>query len=452
MRMLVRCGVVAGALVVACGGDKNPGSQSGTTEDTGPPGPPDFAELGPLDGPAGEGSFRFGAASAAAQIEDRNEHTDWWWFTLPVADGGVGKGTPVGDAARGFSLALDDVAIMQELGLDSYRFSMSWARIEPTRNAVDESALQHYSDFIDALIDAGIRPMVTVHHFSNPVWIDDPRDKDCTMGPTDTNLCGFGHPMGASLVIEEMREHARLLAERFGDRVDDWATINEPVNYMMAGHGVGVFPPGKQGVFDFEGALIPAIKNYLLGHAAMYHAIKDADDGDADGDGQAASVGITLNVVDWVPARDNALSDDPVDLAARDRLEYAYSYLVPETLRTGGWDADFDGEVDEQIDEVADTLDFLGVQYYLRAGVTGEPGIVPLLEATPCFDTLDLGACLPALDETYCVPFHLPVAAPPARCSSAVAGDCSLYVVPAQSDDPLTATQRRPPCAAHSSW
>jgi beta-glucosidase len=312
-------------------GETQASAEDTTGEETGTTEPPDphFGEPGPLAGEGGVGGFRFGAASAATQIEDQNENTDWYWFTLPISEGGVGKGTPVGDAAKGFSKAVEDVALLTQANLDSYRFSIEWARIEPTRDQVQEEGLAHYDAFIDALVEAGVRPNVTLHHFSNPVWVDDPRDIDCPNGPTDQNLCGFGHPEGGPLIIEELRAHAQLLAERYGDRVDDWGTVNEPINYLMASHGVGAFPPGKINIFSFEEDLIPTIRNYLLAHAAMYEAIKTYDTIDADGDGVAASVGLTLNVVQWVPARDNAVSEDPVDVDARDRLNYAYAYLIP---------------------------------------------------------------------------------------------------------------------------
>ena len=393
------------ALVIAGAGCSDDGSAAKETGESGNVDPdPDFGEFGPLSGPEGKGSFRFGAASAATQIEDQNPNTDWYVFTLPISQGGVGKGTPVGEAARGYSKAVEDVQLVADLNLDSYRFSIEWGRIEPQRDVIDEDGLAHYDAVLDALVEAGIRPNVTVHHFSNPIWVDDPLNIDCVDGPTDANLCGFGHPQGGPLVIEEIREHAKLLAERYGDRVDDWGTINEPINYMMASHGVGAFPPGKFEIFQFSEKLMPAIRDYLLAHAAAYEAIKTYDTVDADGDGVAAHVGLTLNVVEWVPARDNQVSDDPEDVAARDRVYFAYAYLIPEAIRQGRFDMDLDGEFELALPELEGTMDWLGVQYYIRAGVTGQNGLVPLVQATPCFDTLDQGSCLPPLDPTYCVP------------------------------------------------
>ena len=381
-------------MLAACGDD-------GPTDVT-------FPELGSLTDDGGEGSFRFGAASAATQIEDMNTNTDWWWFTLPVDEGGRGQGhDPVGDASGGYTRAVEDVGLVTALGLDSYRFSIEWARVEPQRDVIDEAALAHYGEVLDALIAAGVRPMVTLHHFSNPRWVDDPLDLPCSDGPDDDNLCGLGHPTGGAEVIEEMREHAQLIAERFGDRVDEWATLNEPVNYLLASYGVGTFPPGKQYIYsedDLLGKFVPVVRDYLAAHAAMYAAVKAADVVDADGDGSPADVGMTLAVVDWVPAANGAISDDPRDVAAVERISYVFHHLPVRALREGRFDPDLDGELDEAQDAWAGTLDWLGVQYYFRAGVTGQQGLIPVLDLLPCFGGFDLGACIIPEDATLCVP------------------------------------------------
>ncbi|MFO0619719.1 MAG: family 1 glycosylhydrolase [Polyangiaceae bacterium] len=387
------------------------GCNDSTGDDPAPPPPPtpiSFAALGSLTQPSGKGSFRFGAASAATQIEDQNTSTDWYVFTQPTAQGGLGVGTFVGDASDGYTLGLKDIALMKELGIDSYRFSMEWARIEPKRGEIDEAALQHYSDFIDELVAAGIKPLVTIHHFSNPTWIDDPRDVDCVNGPTQSNYCGLGEPVGGPLVIEQMAEHAQLLAERFGDRVDEWGTVNEPVNYLLAAYGIGSFPPGKKYILSADNLLhkfVPVVRDYLLAHAAMYKALKMYDTKDADGDGVAADVGLSLSVGEWAASKNNEVSTDPVDVTARDRVVYVYHHLFVDSILNGTFDANIDGTPDESLPEVKGTIDWLGVQYYFRTGVTGTNGIVPVLNLTPCFGTFDFGACLPPLgDKTHCVP------------------------------------------------
>jgi beta-glucosidase len=363
-----------------------------------------FGPVGSISADSGKGGFRFGAASAATQMEDLNTHTDWYLWTQPMADGGLGNGTFVGDACKGYTMAEADVDLLVQMHLDSYRFSIEWARVEPQRGVIDEAALDHYSKLIDLLRSKGIRPNVTIHHFSNPVWVDDPRDSGCTNGPSDTNLCGLDHPVGGPMVVQAMADHAKLLAQRFGDRVDDWATLNEPVNYLLAAYGAGKYPPGKVGLSDIPGTFIPAVRNYIAAHAAMYHAIKAADLIDADGDGVAASVGLTKEAGEWVAASGNTPSTAPIDLGARDRLLWVYQHLFVDALRQGGFDSDLDGTLDEPHPEWKDTLDWLGVQYYFRGGVTGAPAIIPVLNLTPCYAGFDFGACLPPLDPTHLVP------------------------------------------------
>ena len=377
--------------LAGCGGGSSPGGIV-------------FPAGGPVAGEAGAGCFTFGAATAAAQIEDQNYHSDWYLWTQPEPDG-LGNCTFVGPAVEGYSRALDDIGLISELNLDAYRFSIAWARVEPQRDTPDEEALGHYDDFIDGLVAAGIKPMITVHHFSSPVWVDDPRrESACPSGPTDTDLCGWHHEQGAEQIIEELAEHAGALAARYGDRVDEWCTLNEPLNYLMAAYGIGLFPPGRSVLLSDFDAFVEIVKRYLRAHVAMYEAIQAADTIDADGDGTAAIVGMTISVSEWVAARDNEISDDPLDLAARDRLLYVRHHLLVDSLVQGGFDADFDGQSDEQHPEWLGRIDFVGVQYYARMGVTGSPALVPGLELTPCAGGIDLGACVPPLDETKYVP------------------------------------------------
>jgi beta-glucosidase len=366
-----------------------------------------FGEIGSISEPSGADSFRFGAASAATQIEDMNTTTDWYAWTAPAPDG-LANGTFVDDAVRGYSLAIDDIELMTETNLDSYRFSVEWSRVEPMRDVIDDAAIAHYDAFIDGLVAADLRPMITIHHFSNPTWVDDPRrvemEDDCAGGPTDAWLCGWGHPEGGPMIIEEIAEHACRLGMEYGDRVDEWATINEPVNYLFASYGSGFFPPGRAMLFaDFEGFL-DVVRDFISAHAAMYDALKTCDTIDADGDGVAANVGLTLSVVDWVPARSNEPSEVQADVDAAARMRYVYHYLFIDSVRDGTFDPDLDGTADEPHPEWADSLDWLGVQYYFRAGVTARPGIVPGVEATPCFGPLDMGACIPPEEPTHWIP------------------------------------------------
>ncbi len=366
-----------------------------------------FGEAGSLGRDSGEGSFRFGASTAAAQIEDQNTLTDWHSWTLPESDGGAGEGEFVGDAVMGKTLALQDSALVSEMHLDSYRFSVSWSRIEPARDQVSEEGLAHYDSQLDALVADGIRPMLTVHHFSNPLWTNNFLEGCPTEGPDDTNLCGWADPEGAALLLEEIAEHGALIAARYGDRVDDWCTVNEPVNYLLASYGMGVFPPGESNLFGNLPRLTDAMRNLLAAHAVLYDAIKEHDTVDADGDGVAAQVGFSLSVAAWTPARDGLVSEDPEDIAAAQRVRYVYHQLFPTSILDGSFDADLDQQAEEDHPEWAGRLDWLGLQYYFRAGVTGKVQVLPGVDAMIClagFEELAAGACLELEDPTKWVP------------------------------------------------
>jgi len=387
LRALVLVEIVA---LAACGGDD------------GPKPPIELPAMGSLADPAGKGSFRLGVASAATQIEDGNTNTDWYVWTQPVAEGGVGKGTFVGEAVQGYTRVMEDLGLVKQLGVDSYRFSMEWARIEPRRDVIDETAIAHYRAQLEAMKAMGIRPVVTVHHFSNPIWVADPRAIECPDGPVDTNLCGFGSA-GGPQIAEELGAHARLLGERFGDLVDEWGTVNEPINYLFAGYVVGVFPPGKLALDTSNFGTV--LRDYLAAHVAIYDGLKAGDTVDADGDGRPADVGLSMSVADWIPTRAAMRSDNPDDVAARDRLVFLFHYLFIDALKNGMFDANLDGTFDEAHPDWQDKLDWLGLQYYFRAGVTGDRPLLPApISVTPCTGGLDFGACVEAPEPSYCIP------------------------------------------------
>lgn len=363
-----------------------------------------FPAPGPLTGPAGKDGFRFGVASSATQIEDRNENTDWYKWTAAPPDG-LGRSPFVGNAVDGYTKAVEDIDLIEDMNLDAYRFGVEWARVEPRRDQIDEKALKHYSDFIDALLARGIRPMITVHHFANPVWVDDPGDIECAAGPSDTNLCGLDHPEGGPQVAEEMAEFAELLAERFGDRVDEWVTINEPMVYMHFAHAFGAGPPGKANLIgDFKDRYQGALRNLIDAHARMYRAIKAADTVDG-GSGEPAAIGLSMSAKQYIPVRDGRLSDERRDIDAAERMRRYFEWNVTDSLWKGGFDTDLDGTMDESHPEWRGTLDFLGIQLYERIGVS-ETGPEPTPNTFPVAnaDVCGTAPCLPPRDKTYFVP------------------------------------------------
>ncbi len=392
--------VMACVLGSACSDDKPKGQ-------TLPP-------AGSLTAESGHNAFMLGVATAAAQIEEATPESDWYVWGAAAPDG-LGKGKAfVGDAVQGYARALDDVALIEEMHLDAYRFNPSWARIEPQRDAIDQAAVDHYDVLINTLRDHGIEPIITVHHFASPVWIDDPRrPSGDACEPSDQDLCGWASEAGSALVVEELAEHAALLAQTYGDRVDHWMTLNEPINYLLASYATGTFPPGRGSSADLilqpgTAAFLRVVERYASAHVAIYEAIKDNDTIDADGDGEAAAVGYSASVIAWTPTRDGAISSEADDVAAADRMRHLFQGAFTQAFIDGYFDLNLDQALDtgEAHDDWRGKLDFLGVQYYARAGVTAASAIaLPAVGGMPCIAGVPLvDGCLVVPDPTKCVP------------------------------------------------
>ena len=121
--------------------------------------------------------FLWGSATAAFQVEGHNKPSNWTMWENSTDEQGnprIHKGQKSGDACDHFHRYRDDMRIAaQDLGINSYRFSIAWSRIEPKQGEYDQEAIQHYSDVIDACLENGIKPMVTLHHFSHPLWFEE---------------------------------------------------------------------------------------------------------------------------------------------------------------------------------------------------------------------------------------------------------------------------------------
>src|SRR5690625_4677848 len=116
------------------------------------------------------GNFLFGTATASLQIEGGDRNNNWYRF---CEQGKTKDGTHCIVAADHWNRYEEDIQIMKDLHQDTYRLSVEWARIEPERGKFNKDALTHYRKIIQMLIDNGIQPLVTIHHFSNPIWFED---------------------------------------------------------------------------------------------------------------------------------------------------------------------------------------------------------------------------------------------------------------------------------------
>ncbi|MFB9332248.1 GH1 family beta-glucosidase [Actinoplanes octamycinicus] len=299
--------------------------------------------------PAG---FVWGAATAAYQIEGavaEDGRGPSIWDTFTRRPGAVADGSSGAVACDSYHRWRDDVDLLDQLGVDAYRFSVAWPRVLPAgHGAVNRAGLDYYDRLVDALCQRGIRPFVTLYHWDLPQALEDAggwRVRD---------------------TAEHFADYAAVVADRLGDRVQDWITLNEPYVSSMVGYAEGRHAPGAT---EGHGALAAA-HHLLVGHGKTVAALRAAR--------PDARIGITLNLSPALPA-----SDSEADRAAAHRMDLMLNrqftdpvlgHTYPdgfEELYAGVSDLSF--RRDGDLDLIGAPLDFLGVNYYYRVHAADAP-------------------------------------------------------------------------------
>jgi len=195
--------------------------------------------------------FLWGVATAAHQNEGDNHNNQWAaWEQQP---GRIHQGQRSGKATDWWNLetAAADFDRTAELGLNSVRLSVEWSRIEPEPGVFDASALRQYAEMLRLLRQRGLEPMVTLHHFTDPLWL--------------AEIGGWENP----LVEDYFSRFTARVVETLGDQVTLWCTINEPLVYAVVGYLDGRFPPGVKNVRRAMNVL----RRMLLAHGRAYRTI-----------------------------------------------------------------------------------------------------------------------------------------------------------------------------------
>ena len=233
--------------------------------------------------------FLWGAATAAYQIEgsvDEDGRGRSIWDTFSATPGKIWNGETGDDATDHYRRYRDDVALMADLGLGAYRFSVSWPRVQPTgRGPAQQRGLDFYRRLVDELLTHDIEPWVTLYHWDLP----------------DALERSGGWP--ARETAERFAEYADLTVAALGDRVRYWTTLNEPWCSAFLGYASGEHAPGRHD----PAAAVAATHHLLLGHGLAVQALR------ARG---AQQVGITLNLHPVRP-----LTDEPAVLDAVRRVD-----------------------------------------------------------------------------------------------------------------------------------
>jgi beta-glucosidase len=331
--------------------------------------------------------FHFGAATSAHQVEG-GQHNNWTqWETLPQFAGRTAA--PSGRAVDHYRRYEEDLALAAGMGLDTFRLSVEWSRIEPRPGAWDAAAIAHYRDVVAAAQARGLRASVTLHHFTEPIWLADLADVTepgydtlCPSGPSAERRCWWTDPAAPVAFAAFCGQMAAAL----GDRVDEWMTFNELFGHWLNTAVAGEFPPGLGATTPaaIRADALPVLRALLAAHAACYRAVHAADQTDADGDGVAARVGLTTGTGAVRPADPGR----PADVEAARQGESLATFLVFDAAHGGALDADFDTVAEEQHPEWAGTLDVIGLQYYASTVVLGLE-LLPPLWGVPCLNFAD---------------------------------------------------------------
>jgi beta-glucosidase len=295
--------------------------------------------------------FLWGAATAAYQIEgaaDADGKGPSIWDTFTHTAGKVWHDDTGDVACDSYRRYPEDIAMLQRLGVGSYRFSLSWPRIQPDgRGQANQAGLDYYSRLVDALLDKGITPMVTLYHWDLPQALQDKGG------------------WAARDIAEMFGDFASIAGEALGDRVHRWITLNEPwvvahVGYRDGRHAPGVADPAQA---------VAANHHLLLAHGRAVRALRAASP-------SPAQIGITLNLAVFRATSPQAagLADE---LDARQNGTYLGPLLrraYPERLTAEFSPAKVDGLVhDGDFDVIATPIDFLGVNFYAPTYVGTRP-------------------------------------------------------------------------------
>jgi len=289
--------------------------------------------------------FIWGVATSSHQVEGYCDNNDWYIWENSIDEVGkprIKNGQKSGVACDHWNRYREDIELIKELGCNAYRFSIEWSKVEPEKSRWDEEAIDHYQAVCECLLEKGIRPFVTLHHFTNPIWI--------------WEMGGFENED----TVKYFLEYVEKIVTSLKVYVDWWATFNEPVVYAVLGWYLGIFPPGKKNILEATRVLA----NLLEAHAKAYYVIHGADDFDADGDGVTCNVGIVKSVQIFDPYRRWNLLDWLVFYM----LDYYYNQSFIDAFLSGEFKVNVPLSVRyrRRIELLENSLDWVGLNYYTR--------------------------------------------------------------------------------------
>ena len=309
--------------------------------------------------------FRWGTATAAAQVEGAataDGRGPSIWDVFAAEPGRVRGGDTPAVACDHYHRFREDAAMLGELGVDEYRFSLSWSRVLPDGRAgadgagVNQAGLDFYSRLVDALLEAGVRPVPTLYHWDLPQAL---QERGGWLERTTSDALG---------------DYAALVAGTLGDRVTRWLTLNEMNVHTLYGHALTDHAPALGLGLD----CLPVAHNLLRAHGLAVDAIRAAIPGDPGGGGgsgtqgaQGLEVGVVQQHFPVLPA-----SDSEEDVGAADLFRLLTNWLFSDPILRGAYPEDWVAEMvaasaglsadqlERDLAVISRPLDLYGVNYY----------------------------------------------------------------------------------------
>lgn len=258
-------------------------------------------------------NFLWGAATSAYQVEGNNLHSDWWEWEKRI-----GLKEVSGEACRHYQFYKQDFALAGELGHNAHRLSIEWSRVEPIEGDFSDAEIAHYLDVALSLKNLGLEPIVTLHHFTNPLWL--------------AKLGGWQNKKA----VDYFLRYTEKIVTALCPHVRFWVTINEPMVYLYFSYILGEWPPQKKS-FSLTNKVFDQLIKAHLGAYRIIHRVY------AEKKINRPWVSVAKNLQAFA-RQDNSL---PNKCAVYLRNAYFNSYIIEKLKHSNA-------------------LDFIGINYYTR--------------------------------------------------------------------------------------
>ncbi len=301
-------------------------------------------------------NFFWGAATAAYQIEgawNEDGKGESIWDRFSHTEGKILDGSNGDQTCEHYRRYREDIGLMRDIGLNSYRFSVSWPRVMPDgKGIVNQKGLDFYDRLVDELCESNIEPFLTLYHWDLPQALQD------IGGWNNRDVCSY------------FADYSALMVKRLGDRVKFWATLNEPWVIANLGHRTGEMAPGLKD----DKLCLQVIHNLLLAHGMATRAIRAAD--------RSAKVGIVLLLFPTHPSSESEHDKAAAEFAWQRECAWYLDPLFKAHYPPEAWQSF--GELQPHVmpgdmSLISQSLDYLGVNFYFRTvmGINGRQEKIP---------------------------------------------------------------------------